>query len=116
LLDALLDAVANVLVQQPHAHRLQRRSGGVDLGQDVDAVLVLLDHPLDPTDRSLDPAQAIQQVLAVHRIADHRSSWVTPFRSVYPGGVSGPVGGLTAGGALTGSGTIGDAVGSNGLG
>ena len=40
--------------------RLERLGRGGDLGQDVDAVLLVLDHPLDPADLPLDPAQPLE--------------------------------------------------------
>ena len=40
------DAVAKVLFEQAKCHRLQRSGGSGDLGQNVDAVLVVLDHAL----------------------------------------------------------------------
>src|SRR6266540_3716374 len=54
--DLGLDAAAQVLAEQLHRERLQRPGGGGDLGEDVDAVLVLLDHPLQPADLALDAA------------------------------------------------------------
>ena len=52
------DAVAEVLLKQAERDRLQGLSGGRDLGEDVDAVLVLVDHPLQAADLAFDPAQA----------------------------------------------------------
>jgi hypothetical protein len=36
-----------------------------DLGDDVDAVALILDHPLDPADLALDPSQPLEQGLLV---------------------------------------------------
>jgi hypothetical protein len=52
--------VRQVLVQQFQRERLQRLGRGGHLGQDVDAVLVLLDHPLQAPDLPLDPAQPLE--------------------------------------------------------
>ena len=53
-------AVAHVLIQQTQGHGLKRLGRGADLGQDVDAVLVLLDHPRDPPDLPLDAGQSLE--------------------------------------------------------
>jgi hypothetical protein len=45
-----------VFLQQRQGERLQRLGRGGDLGQHVDAVLVVLDHPLQAPDLSLDAA------------------------------------------------------------
>src|SRR3954454_9786928 len=50
-------AVADVLVQQPQGDLVERRLGGLDLGEDVDAVALLLDHPRDAPDLPLDPGE-----------------------------------------------------------
>ena len=57
------DAVRQVLVEQPERHRLQRLGHRGDLGEDVDAVLLLLDHPLQAADLALDAAQALEVVV-----------------------------------------------------
>ena len=49
------DAVADVLLHQPEADGVQGLGDGGDLGEDVDAVLVLIDHPGDAADLALDP-------------------------------------------------------------
>src|SRR5215211_6927884 len=64
-------AVAQVVVQQQHRDPAQ---GGVDrrdLGEDVDAVGVLVDQPLQAADLALNPAQAGLQLVLVRRIAPH---------------------------------------------
>src|SRR4051794_10616338 len=48
-----------MLVEQADRHRLQRLRGRRDLGEDVDAVLVVLHHALEPADLTLDPAQPL---------------------------------------------------------
>src|SRR4029079_14211727 len=40
-----------------------------DLGQDVDAVLLLVDHPLQATGLPLDPAQPLEDVVLVAEVA-----------------------------------------------
>jgi hypothetical protein len=60
-----------VVVEQPERDLLQALRGCRDLGEDVDAVLVLLDHPGDPTDLTLDAAKASEQVVLVHVVPRH---------------------------------------------
>src|SRR5687768_17183412 len=50
------DAVLYVVLEQYGADLLQRRDDAGDLGEDVDAVGLLLDHPLHAADLALDPS------------------------------------------------------------
>src|SRR6266511_3410975 len=50
----LHDAVTEVLVDEPDADNLERGRHRRELRQDVDAVAVVVDHPLEPTDLSFD--------------------------------------------------------------
>ena len=59
-LDGVGDAVAQVVVEQLHGDALQRLGGGGHLGEHVDAVRVVLDHPLQPADLALDALQPRQ--------------------------------------------------------
>src|SRR6266508_3447835 len=70
-LQALPYAVPHVIVQEADANGLQRGARRVQLGEDVDAVLVLLHHPLEAPDLALDPAQPVEEILLVHRVAVH---------------------------------------------
>src|ERR1700757_2742538 len=47
--DCAADAVSQVLVEQVQRHRSECVVGGADLGEDVDAVFVVLDHLGDAT-------------------------------------------------------------------
>src|SRR5260221_7831069 len=67
----LRDAVAKMVFHQAKRHRLQRPGGRRHLGQDVDAVLLILDHPLQPADLALDPAQPLKVVLLVGGVSVH---------------------------------------------
>src|SRR6476661_2264629 len=67
--DGLRDAVAEVLVEQAERHRLQRAVDRAYLGEDVDAVLVLVDHLRDAADLPLDAAQPLGVVVLVGRVA-----------------------------------------------
>src|SRR5215475_14978563 len=53
-------AVGQVLLEQLQGEGLQRLRGGRDLSEDVDAVLVLVYHPLQAADLALDPAQPLE--------------------------------------------------------
>src|SRR3954447_8681794 len=55
-------AVARVAVEQPERDLVQRGLDGGDLGQDVDAVAVLVDHARDAADLTLDPGQALVEL------------------------------------------------------
>src|SRR3954453_667054 len=57
------DAVAHVPVEQPEGDLVERRLGCCDLRQDVDAVAVVLDHPLDAAHLALGPTQALEQLV-----------------------------------------------------
>ena len=52
------DAVVHVVVEDPEGEALERGVHGGDLREDVDAVAVVLDHPLDPAHLALDAVQA----------------------------------------------------------
>ena len=56
-------AVARVLVEEPERDLVQRGVDRRDLGEDVDAVAIVLDHALDAADLALDPAQALEQLV-----------------------------------------------------
>jgi hypothetical protein len=61
-----------MLVEQAQTDPLERLRDRDDLGEDVDAVLVLVDHALQPADLTLDAAQPVPVVVLVHRVAPHR--------------------------------------------
>ena len=54
------DAMRQVVVEQPQGHRLQRLRHGRDLGEDVNAVLILLNHALQAPCLTFDPAQPFE--------------------------------------------------------
>src|SRR6478735_8747704 len=83
------DAVGDVVLEQSQADGLQRLGDRADLGQDVDAVGVAVDHLLHPTDLPLDAAQPFQVVVLAAGVSSHgtSSSWSTR----YPSGVFPPV-------------------------
>src|SRR5204862_2691403 len=78
--DGVGDAMGQVIVEQFDGDRLQRLGGGRDLVEDLDAVLVLVDHALKAADLTLDPAEALLHGLLVVRISGHG-------RRIPPGGM-----------------------------
>ena len=55
----MLDAVRDMIAQNLFLDTPQRRSGGGDLRDDVDAIAVVLDHAGDAGDLALDAVQAL---------------------------------------------------------
>ena len=56
-------AVADVVVEEAEGDLVEGGLGGLDLGEDVDAVAVLLHHPRDAADLALDAGEPLQQLL-----------------------------------------------------
>src|SRR4051794_33855355 len=69
--DRIADAVAQVVVEQAESHRLQGLGGRGDLGEDVDAVGVVLDHPRDAAHLTLDPLESSEDLVLVAGVARH---------------------------------------------
>ena len=91
---ALDDAVARVLVEQAERDLVERGLDRADLGQDVDAVAVVLDHPLDAADLALDALHALEQLVLRGGVAALRArgsvgAWSRSIAN--PPGVSGRV-------------------------
>src|SRR5215203_6951509 len=55
--------MAGMVVEQSQRDLVERGLDRRDLRHDLDAVTVVLDHPLDATDLALDAAQPLQQLL-----------------------------------------------------
>jgi len=72
----VVDAVAKVFVDEPDAHALEGLGDRADLGQDVDALGVLVDHALESSDLAFDAAQSIQVVLFGKCVARHDSGFL----------------------------------------
>ena len=74
-------------VEQAKRDLLERGLDRRDLGQDVDAVAVVLDHPLDAADLALDAAQAGEELVLARRVAatGRRRAWAVrrPWRGSY---------------------------------
>jgi len=62
-------AVLQVFVEQVHPDALQRLGDGGQLGEDVDAVGVVVDHPLQAANLSLDAPEAGEHLLFVVVVA-----------------------------------------------
>src|SRR5581483_1458549 len=62
------DAVREMLLEQADRHRLQSLRSRGDLGEDVNAVAVLFDHPLQAADLAFYPAQPLQVILLVRGV------------------------------------------------
>ncbi len=71
LLDGLGHAVAEMVLQQPDSDRLQRTGRCRYLGQHVDAVGVILDHPLQAADLALDTAQPLEVGILILGVSVH---------------------------------------------
>ncbi len=52
------EAMPNVAIQEAEPDFVERRSDRIDLGEDVDAIAVLLDHAREAAHLALDPAQS----------------------------------------------------------
>src|ERR687889_2545645 len=63
------DAVRHVLLEQAESDPPQRLRHGRDLREDVDAVLLVLDHPLQPAGLALDAAQPLEVVVLAVDVA-----------------------------------------------
>src|SRR5918993_3569790 len=63
------DAVAHVLLEQAEGDLLQRLRHGGDLREDVDAVLLVLDHALQTAGLALDAAQPLEVVVLAVDVA-----------------------------------------------
>ena len=65
-------AVAHVLVEQTETDALQRLRDRHDLREHVDAVLVVVDHPLQAAHLAFDAAQPLAVVVLLEAVAPHR--------------------------------------------
>jgi hypothetical protein len=63
------DAVAGVIVEQAERHLVERGLDGGDLGDDVDAVAVFLDHALDAAYLALEAPKALEQLVLGSAVA-----------------------------------------------
>jgi hypothetical protein len=63
------DAALHVILEDEQGHGVDRRSERGGLLEDVDAVLLALDHPADASDLALDPAEPAKELGAVLGVA-----------------------------------------------
>jgi hypothetical protein len=68
---SLRDAVSQVILEKAHSHLLQSAVRSSDLREDVDAVGVLRDQPLQPPHLPLYPPEPAQNLLLVLVVAVH---------------------------------------------
>src|SRR6266536_756289 len=55
------NAMIHVVVEHLEGEIFESRVDGGNLGEDVDAVAIVLDHPLDPAHLPLDPVEPLDQ-------------------------------------------------------
>src|SRR5438093_8677139 len=67
--DRVRNAVVDVRIEDLEREAVERGADGGDLREDVDAVAVVLDHPLDAAHLALDSVQALDQGVLVLRVA-----------------------------------------------
>jgi hypothetical protein len=87
-----LHAVSGVSVEKAESDLVKRCLGGADLGEDVDAVAVVLHHAGDAADLTLDSRETLEHlvlaggVAAGHRLVDWVGN-VTTLDSIPYGGI-----------------------------
>ena len=77
------DAVAHVVLEQAEADGLEGLGGRGDLGEDVDAVRVLLDHAGDAANLALNAAQPLEVVVLGACVAGHPRLTSSPASARY---------------------------------
>ena len=65
----MLEAPIDVVFEDQEGDLVGRGGHGLDLLEDVEAVGLIFDQPLDPTSLSLDPPQTGDEVAPVPRVA-----------------------------------------------
>src|SRR6266702_3808166 len=78
-------AVPEVVFEKAERHRLQRPRRLRHLGQDVDAVLVVIDHLLQAADLALDAAQPLEVLILGGGVSVHAALLIQAI--LYPNGV-----------------------------
>src|SRR5262249_21925049 len=74
LADRVGDARVQVTVEELERNGLERLRRGGDLREDVDAVRVVVDHPLYAPHLALDPAQPLADVVLLGGVSRHAPS------------------------------------------
>src|SRR5215470_14482151 len=83
--DRVRDAMTEVIFQQADRDGLQRLRDGRDLGQDVDAIGIVVDHPLQPAYLSLDAPQPRTVLVLVLGVAVQPIPLISPVAIRIPG-------------------------------
>ena len=73
--DSAGDTVPQVVVEQLEGDALQGTRRRADLGEHIDAVGVVLDHPLQATNLALDAAEALEVHVLVGGVATFEHGW-----------------------------------------
>jgi len=81
------NALPKMPVQNPFFHTRQSPLDGVYLVQNIDAILAVLDHLLNPADLTFDTPQR-NQIVLMARITLHAPFLSHPFSYYTPGGYS----------------------------
>src|SRR5438445_1832939 len=81
----------DVVLEEEKPHLVNRGLDGIDLGQNVDAVRFLIDHPRDAADLPFDPPQTGKEGVAILYVA-----WLHDSLKIYPRRVS-PLSGRLSG-------------------
>jgi len=71
--DCAGDAVLDVLVEDLERERFERRIDGGDLSQDLDAIAIFFEHPLDSAHLSLDAMKPLDEGVLLLGVAVHLS-------------------------------------------
>ena len=79
--DRVSHTVSEMLVEQRQCHRLQSLGCGRDLREDVNAIGIVFDHPLETTHLAFDTPEAVQVRLLVAYIAGFICHICTPSRA-----------------------------------
>src|SRR5262245_23107641 len=74
------DAVIDVVVEDLEGQALERGVDGGDLREDVDAVAILLEHPLDAAHLPLDAMEPADESILVGRVSVDRLAHATSSR------------------------------------
>jgi len=71
----MAQAASDVILEQQQAHLIGGRRERLDLLEQVEAVGLLLDQPLQASRLSLDPPQAVQQLVPILRVGVPEVGW-----------------------------------------
>ena len=75
--DRVLDAMGDMVAQEFFLHAAKGSADGGNLRDDVDAIMILLDHPAKAADLALDPGEPLETGLL--DVLAHRRLPYTPW-------------------------------------